>query len=68
MEKFGGISDLECITKMLSLLVKNNQMSLNKRREQRLQFVKKETSLGKMLEEEKQRRKHMQTEGNWFEI
>ena len=68
MEKFGGISDLECITKMLSLLVKNNQMSLNKRREQRLQFVKKETSLGKMLEEEKQRSKHMQTEGNWFEI
>ena len=43
-------------------------MSLNKRREQRLQFVKKETSLGKMLEEEKQRSKHMQTEGNWFEI
>ena len=68
MEKFGGISDLECITKMLSLLVKNNQMSLNKRREQRLQFVKKETSLGKILEEEKQRSKHMQTEGNWFEI
>jgi len=51
LEKFAEIADLEYITKMLSLLVKNNQMSLNKRREQRLQFVKKETSITKTLEE-----------------
>jgi len=41
MEKFSDIADLEYISKILTLLVKNNQMSLNKRRERRLQFVKK---------------------------
>jgi hypothetical protein len=45
MDKFAAISDLELVTKMLTLIVKNNQMSLNKRREHRIQFVKKETHL-----------------------
>ena len=49
MEKFAEISDLEFITKMVTLVVKNNQNSLNKRREQRIQFVKKETQMLKTI-------------------
>jgi len=41
MEKFSSISDLELVTKMITLVVKNNQVSLTKRREQRMQFLKK---------------------------
>jgi hypothetical protein len=41
LEKFAAIPDLELVTKMLTHLVKHNQFSLNKRREQRIQFVKK---------------------------
>jgi len=41
MEKFSSVSDLELVTKMITLVVKNNQVSLTKRREQRMQFLKK---------------------------
>jgi len=41
LEKFAAIPDLELVTKMLTHIVKHNQQSLNKRREQRIQYVKK---------------------------
>ena len=53
MEKFSSVSDLELVTKMITLIVKNNQVSLTKRREQRIQFVKKETQLLKSAEDER---------------
>ena len=53
MDKFSSVSDLELVTKMISLVVKNNQVSLTKRREQRIQFLKKETQLLKSAEDER---------------
>ena len=53
MDKFSSVSDLELVTKMITLIVKNNQVSLTKRREQRIQFVKKETQLLKSAEDER---------------
>ena len=53
MDKFSSVSDLELVTKMISLIVKNNQVSLTKRREQRIQFLKKETQLLKSTEDER---------------
>ena len=53
MDKFSSVSDLELVTKMISLIVKNNQVSLTKRREQRIQFLKKETQLLKSAEDER---------------
>lgn len=41
IEKFSEISDLDLIIKMMTLIVKNNQLSLNKRRDQRIQYVKR---------------------------
>lgn len=41
IEKFSEISDLDLIIKMMTLVVKNNQLSLNKRRDQRIQYVKR---------------------------
>lgn len=35
---------------MMTLVVKNNQISLNKRRDQRIYYVKKETQLQKNME------------------
>ena len=53
MDKFSSVSDLELVTKMISLIVKNNQVSLTKRREQRIQFLKKETQLLRSTEDER---------------
>lgn len=53
---------MEALTKLILLLTKNNQLNLNKRREQRIQFVKKETQLTKNLEEEKGRTKNLVAE------
>ena len=47
---------------MVSLLTKNSLMHLNKRRDQRIQFVKRETLLQKAVDEEKNRSKHLQSE------
>lgn len=41
LDKFTDVSDLDLIIKMMTLVVKNNQVSLNKRREQRIQYVKR---------------------------
>jgi hypothetical protein len=41
IEKFSEVSDLDLIIKMMTLVVKNNQLSLNKRRDQRIQYVKR---------------------------
>ncbi len=49
LEKFSDISDLDLLSKMMTLVVKNNQLSLNKRRDQRIQYVKRETLLQKSL-------------------
>jgi hypothetical protein len=57
------VSDLDLISKMLCVVVKNHQQSLNRRREQRIQFVKKETIYQKSIEEEKGKVKKVQQEG-----
>ena len=44
---------MDLVLKMMTLVVKNNQISLNKRRDQRIQYVKRETQLQKSIEEEK---------------
>ena len=62
MDKFAGIAGLELVTKMISLVVKNNQVSLNRRRDQRIQFVKKETHMLKSIEEGKAKGKTLQNE------
>lgn len=51
LERYGDSTDIEGLTKMLSLLSKNSLMNLNKRRDQRIQYVKRETLLQKAVEE-----------------
>jgi hypothetical protein len=53
---------METLSKLILVLTKNNQINLNKRRELRIQFVKKETQLLKAVEDEKHRAKHLQSE------
>lgn len=62
MEGLGGGSEMEALSKLVLLLTRNNQANLSKRREQRIQFVKRETQLGKSVEEERNRARHLQGE------
>lgn len=53
---------MEPLSKLVLLLTKTNQLNLNRRREQRISFVKRETQLAKNVEEEKARARNLQAE------
>lgn len=64
LEGLSAGTDTEALGKLVLLLTKNNQLNLNRRRDQRIAFLKRETQLGKTVEEERSRAKMLQSESN----
>lgn len=64
LEGLSAGTDTEALGKLVLLLTKNNQLNLNRRRDQRIAFLKRETQLGRAVEEERSRAKMLQTESN----